>query len=247
MAIPHLRSRPDMRLVGQLVDRFPPLADSGGWGATFGRELNATDDRGLFTSSPGAIGIVEGKHVDPFVVHVSECDQWIANPEALKARAIWRAARRPRLGYRDVASSSNRLTLIAAILPRHTMAVHTVYCLKTRLSLRDQMFLCGMLNSLVANYLARLWVTTHLGTTTVERLPVPRPDARSEEYGRVAALAHLLGRPSRDWNGVYVRLQALAARLYGLSADDLRLVLGSFPLVDDGVRSAVAAAFAESG
>ncbi|MCX6538184.1 MAG: N-6 DNA methylase [Acidobacteria bacterium] len=247
MAIPHLRTRQDMRLVEQLVERFPPLADRRGWGATFGRELNATDDRGLFTTSPGDIPIVEGKHVDPFVVHVSECDQWIASPEALMPRTVWRAARRPRLAYRDVASSSNRLTLIAAILPRHTMAVHTVFCLKTRMSLRDQTFLCGMLNSLVANYLARLWVTTHLGTTTVERLPMPRPDALSDEYARMAALAQQLGRPNRDWNAVYARLQAVAARLYGLSPEDLQLVLGSFPLVDDAIRRAVVSAFVELG
>ena len=247
MAIPHLRSRQDVRLVGQLVDRFPPLADTRGWGATFGRELNATDDRGFFSSSPGAIPIVEGKHVDPFVVHVSECNQWIANPEALKVRAVWRAARRPRLAYRDVASSTNRLTLIAAILPRHTMAVHTVFCLRTRLSLRDQTFLCGMLNSLVANYLARLWVTTHLGTTTVERLPMPRPDAGSDERLRLTGMAHRLGRPGRDWNAVYARLQALAARLYRLSAEDVRLVLDSFPLIDDAIRRAVMAEFAELG
>ena len=245
MAIPHLRSNPDMRLVRQLVDRFPPLADVRGWGATFGRELNATDDRGVFTASPGVVPVVEGKHVGPFIVRLSACDRWIANPDALRARAVWRAARRPRLAYRDVASSSNRLTLIAAILPRHTMAVHTVLCLKTRLPLRDQTFLCGMLNSLVANYLVRLWVTTHLGTTTVERLPMPRPDMRSDEYARLVALAHQLGRPCLDWNGVYARLQALAARLYGLAAEDLRLVLASFPLVDDAVRRAIAQAFSD--
>lgn len=245
LAIPHLRNRHEMRLAGQLVDRFPALGDSRGWGARFGRELNATDDRGAFTASPGTVPIVEGKHVVPFAVHVSECDQWIADPESFKARTVWRTARRPRLAYRDVASSSNRLTLIAAILPRHTVAVHTVFCLKTRLPLRDQMFLCGMLNSFVTNFLARLWVTTHLGTTTVERLPMPRPDARSNTMARVVALAHELGRPGRDWNGVYVRLQALSARLYGLSKEDVRLVLGGFPLVDPAVRQGVVAAFDE--
>jgi hypothetical protein len=244
LAIPHLRSKPDMRLVTRLVERFPPLGDDRGWGATFGRELNATDDRGIFTASPGTIPVVEGKHLDPFVVRLSACTRWIGNPEALAARAVWRATRRPRLAYRDVASSSNRLTLISAILPRHTVAVHTVVCLKTRLRLRDQMFLCGMLNSLVANYLVRLWVTLHLGTQTVERLPMPRPDARSDEAASVVRLAHELGRPSRDRDGAYARLQAKAAHLYGLTEDELGLVLDSFPLVDEPIRRAVETAFA---
>ena len=147
-------------------------------------------------------------------------------------------------------------------------------CLVVAPARRDQTFLCGMLNSFVANYLARLWVTTHLGTTTVERLPMPRPAPRSDEYLELAALAHqlgtvatpraaashrngfrlnlrnrvlskLLGRPTRDWNSAYARLQAMAAHLYGLSTDDLRLVLESFPLVDSAIPREVMVEFAK--
>ena len=75
---------------------------------------------------------------------------------------------RPRLAYRDVASSTNRLSLIAAILPAGVVTTHSLFCLKTRLSGDNQAFLCGMLNSFVANYLVRQVMTTHLGSTTVE-------------------------------------------------------------------------------
>ena len=39
---------------------------------------------------------------------------------------------RLRLAYRDVASATNRLTLIAALLPPGTVSTHTVFCLKNR-------------------------------------------------------------------------------------------------------------------
>ena len=247
LAIPYLRSRTDKRLVEGLVERVAPLSDVRGWGATFGRELNATDDRHAFTSVPGAVPIVEGKHVDPFVVRVSACDRWLVGPEAVISKPAWQAARRPRLCYRDVAAASNRLTLIAAILPRRTLAVHTVFCLRTRLPFRDQTVLCGLLNSFVANYLVRLWVTTHLGTTTVERLPVPRPDVRSADYQQVATLAHRLARPGHWSDVAYARIQAVSARLYGLSSDDLRHVLDSFPLIESDIRQGVMAAFEELG
>ena len=74
-----------------------------------------------------------------------------------------------------MASSTNRLTLIAAIVPPGAVTVHTLFCLRNVMPVDDQVVLCCLLNSFVANYLVRLWVTTHLGTTTVERLPVPRP------------------------------------------------------------------------
>ena len=76
-----------------------------------------------------------------------------------------------------MAASTNRLTLICAIVPPGAVTVHTLFCLKDEMPLDDQVVLCCLLNSFVANYLVRLWVTTHLGTTTVERLPVPRPPA----------------------------------------------------------------------
>src|SRR5207245_10571339 len=91
------------------------------------------------------------------------------------ARRLLKPARheRPRLGYRDVASATNRLTLIAAILPAGCVSTHTVFCLRTPLRSRAQHFLCGLFNSFVVNFLVRLRVTTHVTTATVEQLPMP--------------------------------------------------------------------------
>ena len=47
---------------------------------------------------------------------------------------------RPRLAYRDVASATNRLTLIAAILPPRCVSTHTVFCLRTPLSAARPVF-----------------------------------------------------------------------------------------------------------
>ena len=83
--------------------------------------------------------------------------------------------RRPRLAYRDVASATNKLTLIAAMLPGGTVSTHTVFVLKTHVDERSQWCLLGLLNSFVANYLVRLQVMTHVTATLMARLPVPRP------------------------------------------------------------------------
>ena len=48
MTIPDLRTTIDLQIVERIVHRFSRLADAGGWGAKFGRELNATDDRRYF-------------------------------------------------------------------------------------------------------------------------------------------------------------------------------------------------------
>ena len=82
---------------------------------------------------------------------------------------------RARLGYREVASATNRLTLIAAIVPAGAITTHTVFCLKEPLDDESQWYLCGMLNSFVANYLVRLRVSTHVSSGIIDRLPVPVP------------------------------------------------------------------------
>ena len=55
LAIPDFRSIADLALAEKLCARHPRLPDRDGWGARFGRELNASDDRRHFTE--GADGL----------------------------------------------------------------------------------------------------------------------------------------------------------------------------------------------
>ena len=107
---------------------------------------------------------------------------------------------RARLAYRDVASATNRLTLIAAIVPARAVTTHTLFCLKTRLPLAEQHVLCALLNSFVANYLIRLRVNTHVTVALVSRLPVPVVRVGHPFFDRLSALVrgarslHVTGR-----------------------------------------------------
>jgi len=153
---------------------------------------------------------------------------------------------RARLAYRDVAGAANRLTLIAAIVPAGSVTTHTLFCLKTPLAPLEQWFLCGVLNSFVANYLVRPWVTTHVRTGVIARLPVPRPDTASEELAAIAWLASSLSTsPGPEDDPAYPRLQALVARLYRLTPAELAHVLGTFTLVPEHQKEATRRGFEE--
>jgi hypothetical protein len=92
-----------------------------------------------------------------------------------------------------------------------------------------------MLNSLIANYLVRQVMTTHLGSATMESLRVPKLPYDSATFRELVDLAHRLER-----NGTHrdhARLQALAARCYGLTAGDFEHVLSTFPLVNESERA----------
>jgi hypothetical protein len=236
LAVPELRSDADRAIVAGIVSRVPLVGSPEGWHASFGRELNATDDREHF----GATGwpVLEGKHLDPFVARVHETTTFI-EPHVAR-RLLGARAARPRLAYREVASSTNRLTLIAAMLPAESVSTHTVFCLRDRLPLDDQWCLCGILNGFVANYLVRLRGGTHIPAALMQRLPVPRPAD--------AAFARIVARTKdaaarRDDSGSRALLHAATARVYGIDADELRHILSTFPLVPASERAAVLDAF----
>ena len=144
---------------------------------------------------------------------------------------------RDRIAYRDVAGATNRLTLIAGLLPKQTISTHTVFVLKSALDADAQWCLLALLNSLVANYLVRLNVTTHVTTALMARLPVPKPPDKSADFRELAAMARGLAMTGiESAPGAYARLNAMAARLYGLSHTDYAEVVASFPLLSQALR-----------
>jgi len=242
--IPELHTARDLAILERIVHRFPRLADAGGWNAEFGRELNATDDKAHFTQGPSAprsMRVLEGKHIEPFISHPEHSILTIDEITAARLIDPEHSFRRARLAYRDVASSTNRLSLIAAILPSGVVTTHSLFCLKTFLPEDEQQYLCGMLNSFVANYLVRQVMTTHLGSTTVEDLRVPKLTRGSTEFQEISSLARTLSTgPAPD---TAARLQGAAAMAYQLTLEEFRHVLTTFPLVPESERAAALDAF----
>ena len=182
--------------------------------------------------------MVDGRHLRPFGVDVAGVGRVIARDIA--ARLLDGAASFDcdRVCYRDVASVSNRLTLIAARLPSGVVSTHTVFCAKTILSPADTWCLVGLLNSLVANYLVRLQMTTHVTAALMARLPVPRPAGHGLVHASLAELAASLSRRAfeEDAEG-YARLNAIAAHAYGVTRDEYAHVVSTFPLLPASLRA----------
>src|SRR5207237_10224808 len=93
VAIPMVRDSIDLRLLERAAALFPPLGSDVGWAAHFGRELNATDDRGVFRPAGGAstrsrqvhvsrLPVVEGKDLEPFHVSLERTRQCVPRADA---------------------------------------------------------------------------------------------------------------------------------------------------------------------
>jgi hypothetical protein len=248
LGIPEFAGEIDLRIVEKVSCTVPWLGSPKGWNISFGRELNATDDSNLFEPFSGstlARPVLEGKQVEPFRVSLEKCRHEIRQSAAAAARVV----RRPRLAYRDIASATNRLTLIAAIVPARAVTTHTLLCLKTPLPLPAQHVLCGLLNSFVANYLLRLRVGTHVTVSLVSRLPVPFMRTGDSRFQRLGSLARALARSGAAVEGMsaYAELQGLIGHLYGLTAAEFAHVLSTFPLIAAETRANALARFHEEG
>ena len=189
LRIPDARSPGDLEWLVHASRRHPALGSDAGWDVRFGRELNATEDRGTF----GADGllVIDGKHVTPFRVDLESTSRRVRRSDALRLlpAARFRAAR---LAYRDVSGVGNRFTLIAAIVPPDVVTTHTLFCLRTPLPIEQQAFLCGLFNSSTLNRIVRMLMGSHVTTSLVENLPIPLWDGGAEQR-RVSELARELG------------------------------------------------------
>jgi hypothetical protein len=244
LGIPELATSRDLAIVEGISASIPRLGSDEGWGARFGRELNASDDREAFVAHTGrldACPIVEGKQIEPFRVALDR-SRLELDPNAGLRRSL---PHRARLAYRDVASATNRLTLIAAIIPARAVTTHTLFCLKTKLPLAEQRVLCALLNSFVANYLIRLRVNTHVTAALMSKLPVPVIREDHPFFGELGALSDALTRAPRPVEDMdeYGRLQAICGRAYQLREGDFERVLQTFPLIPVAVKGAALAAF----
>jgi hypothetical protein len=244
LAVPELTTAVDLAIVEKIAATVPALGAAEGWHVQFGRELNATDDRGAFVPYSGATWarpVLEGKQIEPFKAFPERSRLELASESATSRRV----PRRARLAYRDVASATNRLTLIAAVIPPRAVTTHTLFCLKTQLPVDSQHVLCALLNSFVANYLVRLRVNTHVTASLLSRLPVPFLTGRHPEYERLAALSRRLSAavsPAEETQE-YAELQAIVARLYAISREDFAHILDTFPLVAAETRANALARF----
>jgi hypothetical protein len=245
------------------------------WQLRLTREFDMTNDSGLFHTSPGRgrLPLYEGKMIWQFDHQYAEPRYWVDEREA-RAALLGRTPDRGqkmdyqtlRLGFRDIASSTNERTMVSAMIPPtfHGNKIPTV-CIydqdgKTSIRGIEQLFLCAIWNSFTMDYVVRMKVSATLNFFIIYQLPVPRlmeGDAAfrpivqraarlictAPEFDALAREAGL-----RDWRDgatnpaerahLRAELDALVARLYNLTEEEFTHVLSAFPLVKEEVKAA---------
>lgn len=234
-----------------------------------------TDDAFLFKKKPekGTLALYEGKRIHQFTHIFAEPKYWIDEQEGrkglLKRKEVDSGQKfdyqNYRLGYRDIASSTNQRTMIAAILPPNVFAGNTVV-LSDRFSKYDELiFICSLLNSFTCDFVTRQKVTSHCNMFYVYQLPVPRLTKNDRNFNDIVQraaklicttpefdeLAQEVGLGSHQ-QGVTdeaeraklrAELDGMVAHLYGLTEDEFSYILTTFPIVNATVKEAALSAY----
>ncbi|MGD0259155.1 MAG: N-6 DNA methylase [Verrucomicrobiota bacterium] len=145
-----------------------------------------------------------------------------------------------RFVFREVASSTNERTIIAAIMPAHVCSAHTLmylnpyhYQVDSKGKLQQEGIgsaplreLVCLANSLVLNFYARSKVSAHVSVFQFLELPVPNLTATQKT--RLAESAAKLLKNPRDVKERAALEVFIARDLYGLSLEDWTHLTGTF-------------------
>ncbi len=172
------------------------------------------------------------------------------------------------LAWRDVASDTNERTLVATYLPPKCGAGNSLNrCVVSPLNANHTFLLLAYITSFCADFYTRLLNSgAHVNIHVMSSIPIPRfPGAGDHPYfqplvekaaalvGTTAAYDELLREvfgekadhkshgvtDSGKRQKIKNEIDAMVAKIYDLTGDDLEHILASFPLVEEDIKTGV--------
>ena len=238
LSVPELKGEQDVAIANKLV-RFPLLgadetddpALAGKWKLKLTSEFHMTNDSHLFKTSPadGRLVLYQGGMIEQFTHTFAEPKYWVDEDAGRQAILGKRADEGQKLAYEDyrvglraVASSTNRRSLIATVVPRNvfcgnSLLVSTLSPNGEQLHGSPMVFCTGLLDSYVLDYLLRNKVTTNINMFYIYQLPVPRYGSGDPYFEAIVARAGRLicTTPEYDALAQEIGLQPLTTNASG--------------------------------
>jgi hypothetical protein len=184
LSVMEFKSQRDIDVTANIYGDWPLLGEKlkDSWNVRFRRELDMTNDSHLFKTSPTDCPLYEGKMIWLFDSAFELPRYWLDRDEVEEAlrEDAWEG-KHYRVGFRDVAASTNERTLIATVVPPNSIG----NTLPTVIPGRDSkssngptdieaVWLATLLGSFCADYVIRQKITNHMNFFYMETLAIPR-------------------------------------------------------------------------
>lgn len=253
-SIIEFKTKKDIELASKMY-QHPPLGSlqNESWIFRLKRELDISLDSKLFNTDKKGLTVMEGKMIEQYTHKYKKPRYWIEKNNIFsKFGEGYQDFKEHRIGFRAIAASTNRRTMIATILPPNCICGNSIIVSRLfdengrrLLSKSDLFFLVGILNSFVFDYLLRLKVSQNLNMFFIYDIPVPRVSKESEIYQEIVRNVTRVLNQFNNSNQVdlsylqglscikeIVRVNNLVARLYDIDHDSMEYILDQFHIKD---------------
>jgi hypothetical protein len=182
LSVMEFKSQKDIDVTGKIYGDWPLLGEKlkDTWNVKFRSELHMTNDSHLFKTTPTDCPLYEGKMIWLFDSAFEQPRYWLDRDEVEEALGdnAWEG-KHYRVGFRNVASSTNERTLICGVAPPsfHGNSFFTITPQNSRWlgpNNADMLWIAAIMSSFCIDFLIRQKVTTNLNFFFLESLPVPR-------------------------------------------------------------------------
>src|SRR3989338_7747677 len=258
-----IKSPKDYEITKKLLVH-PPLGQKieGVWNIEMQSGFHMTSDSHLFKNAfmSNGIPMLEGKNVHQFTHRWKEAPtprykilekdvEANLKPDKIYHKNYWMA-------YRLIASSTNYRTFISTIVPPGYVCGNSIAIIRLP-NLKQLCFLNGIMNSFVIDYLIRQKVSANINMFYFLETPVPRLSSSKEfeeivrkvaqlvcatdefkELKKEVGLDHGLTNEN-DRALARAQLDAMIAKLYNITKEELAFILEKFPIADQKQKDLV--------
>ncbi|MFX0152526.1 MAG: Eco57I restriction-modification methylase domain-containing protein [Candidatus Hodarchaeota archaeon] len=255
-SILEFKTKKDIELVSKMY-QHPTLGSSiqDSWTVRFRRELDISLDSSLFNTLKDGLTVYEGKMIEQYTHLFKEPRYWITPSNiTLKYGKNYQEFKEFRLGFRAVAASTNRRTMIATIIPPmvccgNSLIITKIFDEKNSRLLRvsDILYLAGVFNSFVFDYLLRLKISQNLNMFFIYDMPVPKISRSHKVYQEIIKNVAALIPESPEFDSLLnqlnleksmltnlnriqksAKVDILVTKLYGFDKESLEYILDQF-------------------
>ena len=261
-----------------------PILSSNEWNLKGSREFDMTDDSDLFHTGDVGPPLYEGKMINMFTDDFSSPTYWIEEKEGfdrLEATELYRIKRSTkqkdpkitlqihaheyRLIWRKITNPTNARTLISTVLRPNVFLGNSIYYIHPiifdgknyvrPISYEETIYLCGIFNSFVIDFILRHKVGTNMTVFHIMELPVQRFDKKNPLHQKIFKNSAMLICTTDEYSDLrnkigiseYVteaskrmaleaQINAYAAKIYDLKRQELEYILDSFPIVEKNLK-----------
>ncbi|MEG4284662.1 hypothetical protein QUB68_16155 [Microcoleus sp. A006_D1] len=276
LSVMEFKNLGDIRIAEKML-QFPLLGEKidGKWNLRLTAEFHMTNDSHLFKQEAGngRLPLYEGKMIHQFNHKWGQPKYWINEDEGrqnlLGKKGLDSGQQleyqKYRLCFRDVASSTNERTMIAAIIPKKLFTGNTLIVANSSIESKELLLALSILNSFACDFIIRQKVTAHCNMFYVYQLPVPRLTSGEKYFWDIVQRAAKLICTAPEFDELAAEvglnshkegvtdeteraklraeLDGIIAHLYGLTEAEFAHILTTFPIVPETVKQAALVAY----